>query len=134
MNEREYQRKSGKTTGPNRPVISVVVIALFMFLSIPLAFEAVIDWYKFLPVTILFLGLSIFLARTAFQGLINRQVQIFPQYTPQLSNEAGFVGGKTSTIVSGKTAQIAGLIFLVLGLFSFGIALNYALALLNVLF
>jgi len=134
MNEREYQRKSGKTTGSNRPIISVVIIVLTIILSIPLAFEAMAEWYKYLPVIILFVGVTVFLARQAFQGLINRHVKIFPQSVSQLSNEAGFVGDKTSNYVSGTAAQIAGGIFLVLGVICLSMAWKYILALLKVLF
>jgi len=114
-------------------IISVVIIALLIVLSIPLAFEKVIDWYKYLPVIILFLGATVFLARQAYQGLITRHVKIFPQSNAQLSNEAGFVGGKTNNYVSGTVAQIAGGIFLVLGIISFSVAWKYILALLNAL-
>lgn len=133
MNDNEYQRKSGKRTGVNRPVTSVAIIAVLIIISIPLTFEDVIDWYKYVPLIILCLVVTIFFSRQAYQGLINRHVQIFPQGNPKLSGESGYVGGKTSSHVSGTAAQIAGGLFLVLGITSFGFAEKSTIALMNAL-
>jgi len=94
----------------------------------------VINWYKYLPVIILFLGAAVLLACQAYQGLIKHHVKIFLGSNSQLSNEAGFVGSKTSNYVSGTAAQIAGGIFLVLSIISFSVAWRYICALLNILF
>jgi hypothetical protein len=134
MNDREYQRKSGQRPGSSRPILSVVIFAILIIISIPLACETMIDWYKYVPLIMLFLVVTIFLGRQAYQGLIERHVQIFPQRNPKMSSEAGYVGDKTSNYVSGTAAQIAGGIFLVLGMISFGLGVKYTIALMRTLF
>ena len=131
MNLREYRRKSGQVTGPNRPIISVFLIAALIVISLPLTVASIINWYKFVPLVFLFSVLTVFLGWKAYQGLINRHVKIFPKGGAQIYNEAKYIGGKASNYATGAAAQVAGAVFLLLGIISFSLVVKYLMALIN---
>ncbi len=63
-------------------------------------------------------GVAVFSMFQAYRGIVGRQVQILPK--SRIRNEAAYVGGKMSEILTGKRAVAAGWVFLVLGMVCFG--------------
>jgi hypothetical protein len=70
-------------------------------------------WARTLALSILLFGISILMLHQAYHGLIIRKIRIMPRSSYR--NEAAYVGGKTSGFVTGKTAVVFGISFLLLG-------------------
>ena len=122
---RDYRQKTGKGTGPNRFTPSVLLIVLIIIVSLPMTLHEIVRWYKYVPIVFFFLAGTIIFSKKAYQGISTRHLKIFPDGRANLSNEAGFVGGKTSNYISGTSAQIVGVFLLLLGFACFGFLIRF---------
>jgi hypothetical protein len=126
-----YKNPRSHLWSPNTYFISVVILAVIVFISLPVFIESIVHWYRFIPPSLLFLSGSIFFFVKCCRGIIKKYVRIFPEGNQKLSNEAGFVGGKSSSYASGRAAVIAGIIFAACGFVCLRISIHFLVLLLR---
>ena len=124
-----YKDPRGRMWSPNTYVISVVLIVFIVLISLPLVIDSIVHWYRYVPPALLFLAGSVFFFLKSYRGLFKKRVKLFPEGRLSSSNEAGFIGGKASNIVSGRAAQFVGVIMGILGIIFFRICLHFAISL-----
>ena len=119
-----------------------VTIGLILSFAIPLVGIVIaifLGWagklFALLTRVIVFFCITYFFNKKAYQGIITKEVLVFPEkrWTAPKS-ESGFVGGKTSGIAKGKEAVVFGLIFLIPGLIFLAITFRQIQNLLTLLF
>jgi hypothetical protein len=128
-----YKNPRMNLWSPNTYVISVFILAAIVLISVPLIFESIIDWYRYIPPIILVLSLTIFLGVKIYQGVFLRHVKIFPDGEHPGYSESGYIGGKSSGYVDGFAAQVVGLFILVLEYFSIRLLLRFIKGLIEAL-
>jgi len=97
----------------NRPFVYAVFFLICVLITLPLLIESIMDWYLYFLPAVYLLILVIYLSNKAYQGIINRKVRIFPE-TDLSIRESGYVGATTSGFLRGRSAVIAGSLFLIL--------------------
>ena len=120
-----YKNPRMNLWSPNMYIISVFILAAIVLISVPLIFESIIDWYRYIPPIILVLSLAVFLGVKAYQGVFLRHVKIFPDGDRPGYSESGYIGGKSSGYVDGFPAQIVGVFILGLEYFCIRLLIRF---------
>lgn len=97
----------------NRPLGYILFFLLCLMITLPLLIESIIDWYLYFPPAVFLMVLVFILSNKAYQGIVNHKVRLFPE-TDLTIRESGYLGGKASSYVKGRWAQIAGGLFLIM--------------------
>ena len=133
VNKRDYEEFSKRLAKSKKEILgSPFIIFLAVSLVVPLLLYALINLKDgigyHLVLVILFVCGTIILGTKAYRGIIKRRVRII-----KYRNEAGSVGVRITETSSGAEALIAGIVFLVLGLCCFWLAVKYLVLIIEAL-
>ncbi len=95
-----------------------ILIAMLLLIPLTALFIALVmglyrGWMQRAFIAAALLGLTAWSIIQAYKGLVRHRVRVLPRGRPR--NESGYVGGRMKEVVTGKSASVAGIIFLVAG-------------------